>query len=255
MTAIENCSEDSVTTASTSRITVEPPCKDDDNMTAIENCSEDSVTTASTSRFTAEPLVDYSDSDDGVVCSKNMNSYKKRSVIRDDSDDLFENSSVNSDDDHTDIQNDIRRNRAPFAISEQHSACTTTSKRAKNTRARWKIAEYSDGSSEDELSVSEEEYIPDTSESYTSNSGMSFTASPKGYVKKTDWNKHEIQAVEAHMMRFINNRKIPGKADCMRCKEAELALKNREWSTLKFYIKNLRSKQKRSDTLIGTLAD
>lgn len=55
-------------------------------------------------------------------------------MIRDDSDDLFENSSVNSDDDHTDIQNDIRRNRAPFAISEQHSACTTTSKRAKNTR-------------------------------------------------------------------------------------------------------------------------
>ncbi|XP_067289490.1 uncharacterized protein [Pseudorasbora parva] len=134
MTAIENCSEDSVTTAGTSRFTAEPPCKDDDNMTAIENCSEDSVTTASTSRFTAEPLVDYSDSDDGVVCSKNMTSYKKRSVIRDDSDDLFENSSVNSDDDHTDIQNDIRRNRAPFAISEQHYACTTTSKRAKNTR-------------------------------------------------------------------------------------------------------------------------
>ncbi|XP_067312125.1 uncharacterized protein [Pseudorasbora parva] len=184
MTAIENCSEDSVTTAGTSRFTAEPPCKDDDNMTAIENCSEDYVTTAGTSRFTAEPLVDYSDSDDGAVCSKNMTSYKKRSVIRDDSDDLFENSSVNSDDDHTDIQNDIRRNRAPFASSEQHSAFTTTSKRAKNTRARGKIAEYSDGSSEDELSVSEEEYIPDTSESYTSDSSMSFTASPKGKEEK-----------------------------------------------------------------------
>lgn len=51
-------------------------------------------------------------------------------------------------------------------------------------KARWKIAEYSDGSSEDELSVSEEEYIPDTSESYTSDSGMSFTASPKGKEEK-----------------------------------------------------------------------
>ncbi|XP_026117656.1 uncharacterized protein LOC113096466 [Carassius auratus] len=69
-------------------------------------------------------------------------------------------------------------------MSEQHSACTTASKRAKNTRARGKIAEYSDVSSEDELSVSEEEYIPDTSESYTSDSSMSFTASPKGKEKK-----------------------------------------------------------------------
>lgn len=55
-------------------------------------------------------------------------------MIRDDSDDLFENSSVNSKDDHTDIQDDVRRNHAPFAMSEQHSACTTASKRAKNTR-------------------------------------------------------------------------------------------------------------------------
>ncbi|XP_052426266.1 uncharacterized protein LOC127968823 isoform X16 [Carassius gibelio] len=183
MTAIENCSEDSVTTEGTSRFTAEPPCKDDDNMTAIENCSEDSVTTEGISRFTAEPLVDYSDTEDEVLCSKIKTSYKKRSVIHDDSDDLFENSSVNGKDDQ-DIQRDVRRNHASFAMSEQHSACTTASKRAKNTRARGKIAEYSDVSSEDELSVSEEEYIPDTSESYTSDSSMSFTASPKGKEKK-----------------------------------------------------------------------
>lgn len=51
-------------------------------------------------------------------------------MIRDDSDDLFENSSVNS----KDIQDDVRRNHASFAMNEQHSACTTASKRAKNTR-------------------------------------------------------------------------------------------------------------------------
>ncbi|KAL1276435.1 hypothetical protein QQF64_036058 [Cirrhinus molitorella] len=68
------------------------------------------------------------------------------------------------------------------------------------------------------------------------------------YVKKTAWNKHEIQAVEKHMMRFIKDRKVPGKADCMRCKEVEpLALKNREWSTLKFYIKNRISALNRKD--------
>jgi len=55
-------------------------------------------------------------------------------VIHDDSDDLFENSSVNSKDDHTDIQDDIRCKHAPFAMSEQHSTCTTIFKRAKNTR-------------------------------------------------------------------------------------------------------------------------
>ncbi|XP_026064460.1 histone-lysine N-methyltransferase ASHH1-like [Carassius auratus] len=111
-----------------------PPCKDDDNMTAIENCSEDSVTTEGISRFTAEPLVDYSDTEDEVLCSKIKTSYKKRSVIHDDSDDLFENSSVNGKDDQ-DIQRDVRRNHASFAMSEQHSACTTASKRAKNTRS------------------------------------------------------------------------------------------------------------------------
>ena len=54
-------------------------------------------------------------------------------MIHDDSDDLFENSSVNGKDDQ-DIQRDVRRNHASFAMSEQHSACTTASKRAKNTR-------------------------------------------------------------------------------------------------------------------------
>ncbi|XP_051571748.1 uncharacterized protein LOC127451250 [Myxocyprinus asiaticus] len=108
-----------------------------------------------------------------------------RPAIHEDSDDLFdsENSSVSSEDDNTDIEDDIRRKHTPFTMSEQHSTCATTFKRAKNTRARGKIAEHSDvfDSSEDELSqVSEEEYIPDTSEeSSTSDSSTSLTVSPK----------------------------------------------------------------------------
>ncbi|XP_057218826.1 uncharacterized protein LOC130571704 isoform X1 [Triplophysa rosa] len=61
----------------------------------------------------------------------------------------------------------------------------------------------------------------------------------KGHVKRMPWSKEEIHAVEKHMMNFIKNSKVPGKADCLRCIQAEpLALKNREWPALKFYIKN-----------------
>ncbi|XP_056119701.1 uncharacterized protein LOC130097073 [Rhinichthys klamathensis goyatoka] len=70
----------------------------------------------------------------------------------------------------------------------------------------------------------------------------------RGHIKRTAWNKNEIHAVEKHMMRFIKNRKVPGKADCVRCLEAEpSALKHREWSALKFYIKNRISALQRKD--------
>ncbi|XP_052002363.1 uncharacterized protein LOC127657553 [Xyrauchen texanus] len=70
----------------------------------------------------------------------------------------------------------------------------------------------------------------------------------RGHIKRTAWSKHEIHAVKKHMIKFIRNRKVPGKADCLRCMEAEpFALKNREWSALKFYIKNRISALQRKD--------
>ncbi|CAM4574309.1 unnamed protein product [Leuciscus chuanchicus] len=126
------------------------------------------------------------DSEDDISCSKIMRSYKQMRPATHEDSDLFysENSSV---DDSTDIQDDIRPKPTPFAMSEQHSTCATTFQKAKNTRARRKIAEHSDvfDSSKDELSeVSEEEYIPDTSEeSSASDSSTSLTVSPKGKGK------------------------------------------------------------------------
>ena len=38
---------------------------------------------------------------------------------------------------------------------------------------------------------------------------------PTGHIKRTAWNKNEIDAVENHMMRFIKTRTVPGKADCV----------------------------------------
>ncbi|XP_036437432.1 uncharacterized protein LOC118815426 [Colossoma macropomum] len=61
----------------------------------------------------------------------------------------------------------------------------------------------------------------------------------RGPCKRTPWSVNEIHAVENHMMRFIQSWKVPGKADCVRCIEAEpLALKNRDWLAVKFYVKN-----------------
>ncbi|KAL6467417.1 hypothetical protein MHYP_G00252210 [Metynnis hypsauchen] len=61
----------------------------------------------------------------------------------------------------------------------------------------------------------------------------------RGPYKRSPWSVNEIHAVEKHMMRFIQSWKVPGKADCVRCIEADpLALKNRDWFAVKFYVKN-----------------
>lgn len=60
-----------------------------------------------------------------------------------------------------------------------------------------------------------------------------------GPIKRTPWTSNEIRAVEKHMMRLIESWKVPGKAECDRCIEAEpLALQNRDWLAVKFYVKN-----------------
>ncbi|KAG1927056.1 N-lysine methyltransferase KMT5A [Pimephales promelas] len=52
---------------------------DDEDMVTIKNCSGDSGTTVGVSRHTVESLVDYSDSEDDILCSKMMmTSYKRR---------------------------------------------------------------------------------------------------------------------------------------------------------------------------------
>ena len=53
------------------------------------------------------------------------------------------------------------------------------------------------------------------------------------------WDKEEIRAVETHMMSFITSCRVPGKSDCDKCLTLEkVALKNRDWLAIKFYIKN-----------------
>lgn len=69
---------------------------------------------------------------------------------------------------------------------------------------------------------------------------MSFIIFPaRQPVIKRTWAKEEVLAVEKHMMSFITTCRVPGKSDCDKCLEQEkVALRNRNWLAVKFYIKN-----------------
>lgn len=56
---------------------------------------------------------------------------------------------------------------------------------------------------------------------------------------RSKWTGNEVKAVERHMIHFITNCKVPGKKDCDSCLQAEpVALKDRDWAAIKYYIHN-----------------
>ncbi|XP_042610370.1 uncharacterized protein LOC109051994 isoform X3 [Cyprinus carpio] len=64
------------------------------------------------------------------------------------------------------------------------------------------------------------------------------TAKQAGKVR-SKWTGNEVKAVERHMIHFITNCKVPGKKDCDSCLQAEpVALKDRDWAAIKYYIHN-----------------
>ncbi|XP_027889872.1 uncharacterized protein LOC114154727 [Xiphophorus couchianus] len=76
-------------------------------------------------------------------------------------------------------------------------------------------------------------------------SASSHSKSQKGkgsnllHKPKPKWDKAEVCAVEKHLMRFIEEHKLPQKDNCTRCLEAEpCALKNRSWRGIKDYVRN-----------------
>ncbi|XP_068189836.1 uncharacterized protein [Antennarius striatus] len=57
--------------------------------------------------------------------------------------------------------------------------------------------------------------------------------------KRLKWTQEEIKAVEKTLMDCINNGKVPGKAQCMKCiKASPVVLQGRTWKGVKFYVKN-----------------
>ena len=57
------------------------------------------------------------------------------------------------------------------------------------------------------------------------------------------WTTEEKAAVKQHLGKYLRLRKCPGKRDCEQAKQ-DVRLKDREWTTIKFYIKNQFSKVK-----------
>ncbi|XP_047669341.1 uncharacterized protein LOC125141181 isoform X1 [Tachysurus fulvidraco] len=57
--------------------------------------------------------------------------------------------------------------------------------------------------------------------------------------KRKAWEVNEVTAVERHMKTFIMSCRVPGKLACQNCITAEpLALKDRDWQSVKFYVYN-----------------
>lgn len=86
------------------------------------------------------------------------------------------------------------------------------------------------------------------------NNAGAFPTSPPGpkrkeQKKRKTWSMIEVQAVERHMKDFITLCRVPGKTPCENCIRAEpLALKNRDWQSVKFYVYNRIMAQKRDGT-------
>ena len=41
-----------------------------------------------------------------------------------------------------------------------------------------------------------------------------------------------------HMHKHVHDMVLPGKKDCLQCIDNEAALHNREWTDVKYYVKN-----------------
>lgn len=64
----------------------------------------------------------------------------------------------------------------------------------------------------------------------------------KKRIKKGDkpWSKEEKEAVFRHLKKFINQKRLPGKLDCLQCIEkSSPVLDSREWQKIKYYVKNV----------------
>lgn len=58
-------------------------------------------------------------------------------------------------------------------------------------------------------------------------------------IHKNKWSEAEVEAVERHMMCYIEQQRVPQKNDCIKCLEAEReALKDRSWKGVKDYVRN-----------------
>ena len=59
-------------------------------------------------------------------------------------------------------------------------------------------------------------------------------------TRHQEWLAKEKEAVFAHLGNFIKTKRLPGKLACLKCIEkSKPALDNRDWSRVKFFVKNV----------------
>jgi len=57
-------------------------------------------------------------------------------------------------------------------------------------------------------------------------------------ILKRPWSEEERRAVNKHLGKFMAERRVPGKLDCMRCQEEDNALKEISWKDVKNFVYN-----------------
>ena len=71
----------------------------------------------------------------------------------------------------------------------------------------------------------------------------------KAVKVRSKWTGEEVKAVERHLLNFMTSCRIPGKKDCDSCLQAEpVALKDRDWVAIRYYVHNRNVALKRKMT-------
>lgn len=68
-------------------------------------------------------------------------------------------------------------------------------------------------------------------------SSLLFVGSPKVTIKRP-WTDKEKTAVRKRLSAFMDQRRVPGKEDCVQCLKQEKALVERSWKDVKNFVHN-----------------
>jgi len=64
---------------------------------------------------------------------------------------------------------------------------------------------------------------------------------------RTQWTEDEKEAVFKYLFHYIKQGCVPGKVDCEKCiDKAGSALQRRDWTAVKYYVKNQIEKRKKT---------
>ncbi|XP_049448951.1 putative protein TPRXL isoform X1 [Epinephelus fuscoguttatus] len=166
-------------------------------------------------------------------------------------------SDLDEDDDQMAASTSFSTPSTPSSSSRPSSSTPSSSSRlSTSSTPSPSSSPSSNKSSERERSTSGKHSTPPaqdkSSERERSTSGKHSTPPAQGSSqRRRKWSEEEVQAVEKTLNSFIRSRRVPGKADCVRCiEESPQALQDRSWTAVKFYVKTELMLPKEGDKLL-----